>query len=143
MGELSGSTDRHADRTAVLEVVRRFDSALDAGDFGEVERLCLDDLVFFGSGAGEESVGPSGLARMLTGLRDAVGADLVDWTLTTNDDHSVRVRGDAALVTASATFRLRMTTGTRSGRYLQTYVLHRAEHGWKVWAYHGSEPQPW
>lgn len=138
-----GSTELDAERAAVLGVVRRFDGAVDSGDFTEVERLSLDDLVFFGSGAGEESVGPAGLARMLTGLRDGAAADLVEWALTTNDDYSVSVRGDAAVVTASASFRLELAAGTRSGRYLQTYVLHRTEDGWKVWAYHGSEPQPW
>lgn len=137
------TAENDADRLAVLGVVRRFDTALDNGDFEDVERLCLDDLVFFGSGAGEESVGPAGLATMLSGLRDEVAADLVHWELTTNDDHAVHVQGDAAVVTATASFKLKMRTGTRSGRYLQTYVLHRGDDGWRVWAYHGSEPQPW
>jgi ketosteroid isomerase-like protein len=137
------TTETEADREAVLRVVHSFDTALDHGDFTEVERLSLDDMVFFGSGAGEESFGPAGLTTMLNGLRDEVAADLRDWQLTPNDDHAVRVRGDAAVVTASARFRLELTTGTRAGRYLRTYVLHRSREGWRVWAYHGSEPQPW
>jgi hypothetical protein len=60
-----------------------------------------------------------------------------------NDDYSVSVRGDDAVVTGSAWFRLELTKGTRSGRYLLTYVLCRTDVGWKVWAYHGSEPKPW
>jgi ketosteroid isomerase-like protein len=137
------TTEMESEREAVLQVVREFDAALDRGEFAEVERLSFDDLVFFGSGAGEESVGPASLASMLSGLREEVAADFVAWELTSNNDSAVRVRGDAAVVTASAAFRLVLTTGTRSGRYLQTYVLHRGDDGWQVWSYHGSEPQPW
>jgi ketosteroid isomerase-like protein len=137
------SREPDEDRAAVLEAIHRFGTAVDSGDFAGVEQSSLDDFVFFGSGAGEESVGPADFAHMMTGLRDGVVGHAVDWELTMKDDYSVSIRGDAAVVTGNGRFRLRLTNATRSGRYLLTYVLYRTEVGWKVWAYHGSEPQPW
>ena len=135
--------DADEDRAAVRRVVQDFEAALDADDVDALRLLCVDDLVFRGSGEGEESVGPEELLLMLSELRRKLGPDLVRWTLVPHDDHAVTVRGDAAVVTSSATFGLELTSGSRSGRYLQTYVLHRASQGWTLWAYHGSEPQPW
>lgn len=130
------------DAADVLAVVHEFDEALDRGDFEAAGRLCLDDFVFLGSGEGEESRGPAGLGEMLSTLHARVGAALVRWNLEL-DPYEVAVRGDSALVTASGQFELVMRDAARSGRYLMVGVLHRTPEGWRWWAYHGSEPQPW
>jgi len=130
------------DVAAVLAVVREFDDALERGDVEVVGRLCLDDFVFFGSGLGEESKGPVGLATMLAALRAKVGPDLVNWDLAL-EPYEVAVRGDTARVTAGGQFQLATRNGTRSGRYLVLGVLRRTSAGWRWWAFHGSEPQPW
>jgi ketosteroid isomerase-like protein len=131
-----------ADVAAVLAVVHEFDEALERGDFEAVGKLCLEDFVFFGSGSGEESRGPAGLADMLTALRAEVGADLVSWDLAL-EPYEVAVCGDTARVTAGGHFELVTRNGTRSGRYLLLGVLRRTPEGWRWWAFHGSEPQPW
>jgi ketosteroid isomerase-like protein len=142
MAQTSNDPGAAADVAAVLTVVREFDEALERGDFEAAGSLCLDDFVFYGSGQGEEAVGPTGLGDMLTALRARVGSELVSWDLTL-DPYEVSVRGDSARLTASGHFELVTGGGTRSGRYLLNGVLQRTPEGWRWWAYHGSEPQPW
>jgi ketosteroid isomerase-like protein len=133
---------RAADEAAVLAVVHEFDEALERGDVETVSTLCLEDFVFFGSGRGEESRGPAGLVDMLTALRAEAGADLISWDLSL-EPYEVAVRGDTARVTACGHYELVTRSVTRSGRYLLLGVLCRTPDGWRWWAFHGSEPQPW
>jgi ketosteroid isomerase-like protein len=140
---MAETTDPAADDiSVVLAVVREFDAAVDGGDFEVAGRLCMDDFLFYGSGEGEESLGPEGLGDMLIALRARVGPDLLSWDLAM-DPYEVTVVGDCARVTARGRFKLVMRESTRSGRYLMLGVLRRTREGWRWWAYHGSEPQPW
>lgn len=126
----------------VLAVVAAFDSALESGDVAAASRWCLEDVVFYGSGEGEECVGRANLADMFASVRSVAGPNLVSWSLTLGP-YDVALRGDAARVTASGRFELVERGGTRSGRYLLTGVLLRTDDGWRWWCFHGSEPQPW
>lgn len=140
-GPIGTSTD--VERAAVLDAVHRFERAVDDGAAPRSSRHASTISPLFGSRAGEECQGPAAPALLLAGLRSERAHRVPSWSLTMNDDYAVSVRGDAALITASGQFDLRLDTDSRSGRYLLLYVLHRVADGWKVWAYHGSEPQPW
>ena len=141
--ENESGTGAESDGREALAVLAEFERALDRGDFETAASLCLDDLTFFGSGMGEEATGPGSLASMFTGLHERLSDVFLDWTLEFDSAPAVTVLGATAVVVATGEGKLVVTDGERTSRYLLTAVLHHTEAGWRIWVYHGSEPQPW
>lgn len=125
------------DELAARDALRALDEAFALSDPDAVLGLCTDDIVFIGSGDGEEAVGHKGLVEMLTRLADrAEGTELtVAWGAVDAD-----VRGDIAFLAAWGTARLATPGRNRELRYRLTGVLVRTGDRWLWRVYHGSEP---
>lgn len=132
--------DLAADEAHVREVVRQFDEALDRQDLASALALCSKDIVFVGSGEGEQAVGHEaiiGMARTLAAQAADVEFTVTDSTL------DVEVYGDVAVIASFGTANLRSPRGNRSGAYRLTGILVREEGLWKWRIHHGSEPLRW
>lgn len=119
--------------------------ALDAvwmsGDVPAILDCFEPDLVFFGSGDGEEAVGHTELAAMLEMLAPPAesGTFRVDWDALTAERLA-----DFALVRGVGRVRssgfLARFDGTA---YRVTGILIRRDGTWRWRVYHGSEPASW
>jgi uncharacterized protein (TIGR02246 family) len=132
--------DRTSDEADVREVVRQFDDALERLDLEAALSLSTEDLVFIGSGQGEQAVGRDAVLRMAEELASR-SAD-IDFTITTST-MDVNVYGDVAVVTSFGIAELRSPRGSRTGPYRLTGTLLRDRGNWKWRVHHGSEPLPW
>lgn len=110
------------------------------GDVQGVLGLCTDDVLFIGSGDGEEAVGRDAigpmfkaLAPQLEGLTFSLAWESVDVDVV-GDVALLYARGSATLVTS----RRRATFG-----YRLTGVLIRDGGRWLWRVHHGSEPGAW
>lgn len=125
-------------------VARAAWAALDAGLSGDPDAAarCLEpDVVFLGSGEGEEAVGIEAIGPMLAaiGPHAAGGTFDVAW-----DELDARVEGDLAFVTGFGTTRATGSMAKFDGtRYRLTGVLVRRDGDWRWWSFHGSEPSGW
>ena len=128
------------DETEVREVVRRFDEALERHDLEAALALCTSDVVFIGSGEGEQAVGQEAVVRMAIDL--APRSAETDFTVR-DSTMDVRMYGDVAVVTAFGTAELRSPRGARTGPYRLTGTLLKQDGAWKWSIHHGSEPLPW
>jgi uncharacterized protein (TIGR02246 family) len=128
------------DEAAVREALTALDEAFARRDLAAVLALCTDDVVFVGSGEGEEAVGREAMAAMLAGLAPQLeGAELtLAW-----DSVDVDVLGDVALLVAWGTGTLATPRRTESMRYRLTGVLVRSGERWRWRIHHGSEPAAW
>jgi uncharacterized protein (TIGR02246 family) len=128
------------DAAAVRQALDELQQAFDRGDVDSVVARCAGDVVFFGSGEGEEAVGREQLAATLTALAPKVAgsAFALQWDL-----REVDVREDVALLTASGTATISDANGSTSARYRLTGVLVRVDGHWLWRVYHGSEPAAW
>src|SRR4051794_25948728 len=108
--------DQRSD-AAVREVVLRFDEALDQQDLATALALCTDDVVFIGSGEGEQAVGRDAVAELAVSLAERIRD--VEFRVT-DTVLSVEVAGDVALVTSFGTAHLRSPRGVREGPYRMT-----------------------
>jgi uncharacterized protein (TIGR02246 family) len=133
-------SDRTSDEVDVREVVRRFDEALERLDLETALSLSTDDLVFIGSGEGEQAVGRDAVLRMAEELASRSAG--IDFTVTSST-MNVNVYGDVAVVTSFGTAELRSPRGNRTGPYRLTGTLLRDDGNWKWRVHHGSEPLPW
>lgn len=61
-------TDRSSDEAHVREVIRQFDEALERRDLESALALCANDIVFIGSGEGEQAVGQEAVIDMVRAL---------------------------------------------------------------------------
>ena len=132
--------DPRSEDAAVRDVVQRFDEALDRQDLEAALALCTDDVVFIGSGEGEQAVGRDAIVDMALTLAEKAADAEFRVTDTTLD---VEVQGDVALITSFGTARLRSSRAVREGPYRLTGVLVKRAGQWKWRAYHGSEPLGW
>lgn len=133
-------TDRTADADAVGDVLKRFDEALERRDLDAALDLCTDDVVFIGSGDGEQAVGQKAIVEMAVHLAEAAsGADFRVTEATLDID----VQGDVALVMSFGVAHLRSPRAVREGPYRLTAVLVRRDGTWKLRSHHGSEPLAW
>lgn len=132
--------DPTSDEAEVRDVVERFDEALEHRDLATAMSMCTNDVVFIGSGEGEQAVGQEAVVRMVTELAPRSAG--TDFTIA-GSTLDVSVYGDVALVTSFGTAELRSPRRIRTGPYRLTGTLLRVDGTWKWAAYHGSEPLPW
>lgn len=110
-------------------------------DLESALNLCTEDVVFLGSGGGEEAVGRDAIRPMFAALASVV-EDPFEWSLTWSSV-DVDVLGDVALVLAWGTAKLVTAHRNDTFSYRLTGVLVRVEDDWRWRVYHGSEPGGW
>ncbi|HET7380791.1 MAG TPA: nuclear transport factor 2 family protein [Gaiellales bacterium] len=116
------------------------DAAL-AGAPNAVEAKLDPNIVFIGSGEGEEAVGHDALRAMLQWLSEKAsgGTFEIDWESAAHE-----VIGDIAVIHAFGTVRAAGSMARFDGtRYRMTGTLRRRDGAWRWVAYHGSEPGAW
>lgn len=134
-------TDRRAAAAAaVRDVLQRFDDALERNDVEGALDLCTEDVVFIGSGEGEQAVGRKAIVEMAMRLADRASDTQFRVADATFD---IDVQGDVALFTSFGTAHLRSQRALREGPYRLTGVLVRRAGTWKLRVHHGSEPLAW
>ena len=125
---------------AVLAAFEALDDAFARHDLDAVLALCTEDVVFIGSGAGEEAIGRDAIAPMFAAL--APQLDGLQFSLKW-DSVRVDVLGKVALLTAWGRARLVTPNRAETLRYRLTGVLVRVEGRWLWRVHHGSEPGTW
>jgi len=128
------------DKAAVRDALTAFHAAILKGDLSSALDLCTDDVVFIGSGEGEETIGQDAFAASFAAFRPP-DTDEVEVTLGW-DAVDVDVRGDIALLAAWGAGRV-VTSGrteVERYRYRLTGVLLRSGGRWLWRVHHGSEP---
>jgi uncharacterized protein (TIGR02246 family) len=128
------------DSTAVLAAFQALDEAFAHHDLDAVLGLCTKDVVFIGSGAGEEAIGRAAIEPMFMEL--APRLDGLEFSLEW-DSVSVDVLGKVALLTAWGSARLVTPKRDDTLRYRLTGVLLRVKGRWLWRVHHGSEPGAW
>ena len=128
------------DEAAVRAALAALDAAFERRDAAAALDLCTDDVVFIGSGDGEEAVGRDAVAAMVAALAPEMdgAAFSLAW-----DSVDVDIRGDMALLAALGTARLETPRRVATMRYRLTGVLLRADGRWLWRVHHGSEPAAW
>ncbi len=143
MGGARGRCDDWAvadDDAAVRDALTALDAAFEQGDLEAILDLCTGDVVFIGSGEGEEAVGRDGVAAMLK--RIAPKAEATEFDLAW-ESVGVEVFGNVALVVAWGSASLVNERRTATTRYRLTGMLVREEGRWLWRVHHGSEPAAW
>jgi uncharacterized protein (TIGR02246 family) len=129
------------DEQAVRDAFTALDEAFERRDLDAALALCTDDVVFIGSGHGEEAVGRDAIAPMFAALAPQLEGG--EWSLTW-DSIDVDVLGDVALLLAWGKARLvTQRRGEQRFRYRFTGVLVRSGDEWLWRVHHGSEPGAW
>ena len=128
---------REEEARAALDAL---DDAFASGDLAAVRGLCTEDVVFIGSGDGEEATGRDAIEPMLAELGRRVGpvAFSLAW-----ESVDVEVLGEVALVVAWGEARLETANRDEAFRYRLTGVLVRSGERWLWRVHHGSEPGRW
>jgi uncharacterized protein (TIGR02246 family) len=125
------------DQQEVHQALEQLDQAFDRRELDVVLNLCSEDIVFIGSGNGEEAVGHVELAAML----EAVEPTSADHTFRVLwDAIDVEVLDDVAILTASGSAELTTPQEAHKARYRLTGLLVRSRDRWLWRVYHGSEP---
>jgi uncharacterized protein (TIGR02246 family) len=130
-------TDEKAGVIAALEAL---DAAFEERDLPAILDLCSEDVVFIGSGAGEEAVGRDRLVDMFSAI--APQADGVEFSVGWESVHA-DVVGDVAILVAWGIGRLVSPRRTAEMRYRLTGLLLRQDGRWLWRIHHGSEPASW
>lgn len=125
---------------AVLDALTDLDAAFERRDLSAILDLCTSDVVFVGSGEGEEAIGRENIEVMFAAIAER--AEGVEFSLEW-DSVDAEVFGDVALLTAWGMATLRSPRGDRRGRYRLTGVLLRGGGRWRWRVHHGSEPVTW
>ena len=86
------------DAEGVRDAFAALDAAFDRRDLDSVLDLCTEDVLFIGSGDGEEAIGRYAIGPMFAGLSSRL--DSVDFAVAW-EGVSVEVIGDVALLNAS------------------------------------------
>lgn len=128
------------DEDAVRDALAALDAASARKDLGGLLDLCAEDVVFIGSGDGEEAVGRDAIGPMFAAL--APQLEGLDFSLVW-DAVDVDVRGDVALLLGWGTAKLVTRHRDETFRYRLTGVLVRSDGRWLWRVYHGSEPGAW
>ena len=128
------------DSAAVRDAFDALEAAFERHDMDAVLDLCTEDVVFIGSGDGEEAIGREAIQPMFDSL--ATQLEGLEFVLTW-DSVDVDVLGDVAVLVAWG--QARLVTGRRdeSVRYRFTGVLVRSSGRWLWRVHHGSEPGAW
>lgn len=116
------------------------DDAFDRRDMDAVRALCTEDVVFIGSGDGEEAFGRETIEPMFAELSERIGpiGFSLDW-----ESVDVDVIGDVAVLLALGKGRLKTERRDEALRYRLTGVLVRRDGRWLWRVHHGSEPGRW
>jgi uncharacterized protein (TIGR02246 family) len=129
-----------SDRQAVRDALASLDDAFDGHDLEAMLELCTEDVVFIGSGEGEEAVGRDAIGPMF----DALAPRLERLTFSLEwESVDIDVLGEVALVSARGLAHLMTPSRNDTIRYRLTGVLVRTADGWRWRIYHGSEPAAW
>lgn len=124
---------------SVDDVLAMIDAALRARDRVAAEAVWSleeEDVAIFGSGPGEDFLGPEEVRACLAALTSRPTTHGWRWI-----DRRVSVVGDVAWVVADAPWQTVQPDGAVSERpYRVTGVLVHGEGGWRWRQYHGSEP---
>jgi len=128
------------DSAAVLAAFRELDAAFARHDLDAVLDLCTDDVVFIGSGSGEEATGREAIVPMFAALAPHLdGLEFsVEWESVSAD-----VLGDVGLVTAWGAAKLVTPNRDETLRYRFTGVVIRVDGRWLWRVHHGSEAGAW
>jgi uncharacterized protein (TIGR02246 family) len=129
------------DEQAVRDALTALDEAFERRDLDAVLALCTEDVVFIGSGEGEEAVGRDAIGPMFAALAPHLEGGF-EWSLTW-ESVDVDVLGDVALLLASGNARLVTQRRDLRFRYRLTGVLVRSGSEWLWRVHHGSEPGAW
>jgi uncharacterized protein (TIGR02246 family) len=129
-----------SDADAVRDALAALDEAFARGDVQTVLSLCTDDVVFIGSGEGEEAVGRDAIGPMFRAL--APQLEGMTFSLAW-ESVEVNVVGDVALVYARGPATLVTSRRRDSFEYRLTGVLLRDGGRWRWRVHHGSEPGAW
>lgn len=116
-----------------------FDAAFERRDLAALD-LCTEDVVFIGSGEGEEAVGRDNLAAMFAAITPL--AENAEFTLEW-ESIDVEVFGEEALLVAWGQAKLATPRRNATMRYRLTGLLRRAGDRWLWRVHHGSEPAKW
>lgn len=128
------------DSAAVLAAFHELDAAFARSDLDAALDLCTEDVVFIGSGAGEEAIGRDAVGPMFAAL--ATHLDGLEFSLEW-DSVGADVLGDVALVTAWGHAKLVTPNRNETLRYRFTGVLVRDSGRWLWRVHHGSEAGAW
>ena len=128
------------DREAVRDALTALDDAFERQDLAAVRELCTEDVVFIGSGDGEEAVGRDAIGPMFDAL--APQLERLEFSLAW-ESVDIDVLGEVALISARGSARLVTQRRADTLRYRLTGVLVRSTGGWRWRVYHGSEPGAW
>lgn len=128
------------DEDAVRDALAALDAAFERKDLDGALDLCAEDVVFIGSGDGEEAVGRKAIGPMFAAL--APQLEGLDFSLE-YDAVDVDVRGDVALLLGWGTAKLVTRHRDETFRYRLTGVLVRSDGRWLWRVHHGSEPGAW
>ncbi len=128
------------DEDAVRDALAALDEAFDRRDLAGILDLCTEDVVFIGSGAGEEAVGRDKIGPMF----DALAPHLEDLEFSVAwESVDVEIHGDVALMHAVGSATLITARRNDVLRYRMTGVLVRDGGHWRWRVFHGSEPGSW
>ena len=128
------------DAEAVRDALKALDEALEQRDLQAALRLCTEDVVFIGSGEGEEAVGRDAIGPMFSALAPHLEGLEFSFAYEALDVH---VLGDVAVIYASGPATLVTTRRNTTFRYRLTGVLVREDGRWLWRVHHGSEPGAW
>ena len=129
------------DAEAVRAAVSALDEAFERFDLNAVMELCTKDVVFIGSGDGEEAVGRDEIGAMFARLAPQLAS--TEFSPGRWESVDIEVLGDVALVVASRPATLVTPSRTLNFRYRLTGVLVQEDTRWLWRVYHGSEPGAW
>lgn len=124
----------------MVAALEALDAAFARRDLQAILDLCAEDVVFIGSGEGEEATGREGVAAMLSSLGPrAEGTEFsLEW-----ESVDAQVFGDLALLVAVGNGTLVTPRRQATTRYRLTGVLVRDGDQWRWRVHHGSEPAAW
>jgi uncharacterized protein (TIGR02246 family) len=125
----------------VRAALSALDEAFERRDLNAVMNLCTEDVVFIGSGEGEETVGRDQIGPMFSALAPKLEGS--EFTFGGWESVQVEILGDVALIYAWGPATLVTTRRDTSFRYRMTGVLVRDGSRWLWRVHHGSEPGSW
>jgi uncharacterized protein (TIGR02246 family) len=131
-------TATRGDEAFVRAALAELDAAFMAATAASFEKCFEPDVVFVGSGAGEEAAGRGALLDVVRRLASVAQSATfeIDWLALRSN-----VSNDIALVDGHGVVRATGSLAHLDGtRYRMTGVLTRVAGSWRWRVYHGSEP---
>jgi uncharacterized protein (TIGR02246 family) len=128
------------DEQAVRNALAALDDAFARRDLDAAVELCAEDVLFIGSGDGEEARGRDAIIPMFTAL--APNLEGLEFSRS-SESIDVEFLGDVALLFATGPARLVTASRDLEFRYRLTGVLVRDGDRWLWRVFHGSEPGAW